>query len=531
IKQLAFLFLLTGLVPILLTVILPAWYFHTVKPDALTESLLIIWGVQSAAFVIVVLLGAAVTLNRLVLPIRALSQAAQAIAAGDFAYRVPARGWDDELTDLAASFNEMATSVEEMRNNLDEQHIALQETLDEREREFDVLVEISSLANNQADLANTAERALTSAHSVLKTDIISLLLLDEAQNITSIVYSCKDCPCDHQSHCDACPRQQQLRQCLYAMQDNLIREALDTGKLVPVDDALSPDAGLDPVLQTYLQEFNVRKMGIKPLISRGRALGVMVMMRHYIVEITDRTLALNNTLAETIAVLIENWHHQNQARQLTILEERRRMASELHDSVTQSLFTLSLTARGLKSSLHNVPEVNQQALELLLHQTKVIQTEMRALINELRPYDLDTTNDLGSALRQHVQSLRQLTNSTVKLTIRGNISNIPVSVQQNLNRVAQEALSNVARHAQATAIEIILAVQADTVTLTIIDNGQGFDPRDALLHNSGSFGLISMRERAEMMGGALLIRSQPEAQTTITAQIPLMLEMEPAYAK
>jgi signal transduction histidine kinase len=115
--------------------------------------------------------------------------------------------------------------------------------------------------------------------------------------------------------------------------------------------------------------------------------------------------------------------------------------------VTPSLFTLSLTAKGLKSSLDHIPAVNQQALEMLVEQTKVVQAEMRTLINELRPVNLEH-NDLESALRQHILSFRRAADTEITLTIRGGVRHIPEPVQQNLNRIAQEALSNIIRHAQ-----------------------------------------------------------------------------------
>ena len=196
--------------------------------------------------------------------------------------------------------------------------------------------------------------------------------------------------------------------------------------------------------------------------------------------------------------------------------------------MTQSLFTLSLTARGLKSSLPQVPGANQQALDLLIDQTRLVQSEMRTLINELRPIDLEA-DDLDSALRQHVQSIRRATNIDVKLNVQGSVRQIPKPVQQNLNRIAQEALSNVARHASASEVSVALVVSEQVVTLTISDNGIGFDLRAASLQQAGSLGLISMRERAELLGGALLVRSQPGKHTLVTAQIPLHNRPELAH--
>ena len=107
------------------------------------------------------------------------------------------------------------------------------------------------------------------------------------------------------------------------------------------------------------------------------------------------------------------------------------------------------------------------------------------------------------------------------MIVQGNVRSIPKTVQQNLNRIAQEALSNVARHAGAQHANISLEVTGDLAILNITDDGNGFDPREVALCQSDCLGLLSMRERAEMLGGALVVRSQPEAETSIIARIPL----------
>jgi nitrate/nitrite-specific signal transduction histidine kinase len=523
IQRLIFLFLILGLMPSLLLAGAPTIYISLRGTEALGESLLIMWGAQGISFLIIVLIGAGVTLRRLAIPIQELANGATAIAHGDLSYRVPIRSGDQELVALSRNFNAMADAVETMRNDIEQQRSALQEALDEREREFDAILKIANLVNTQADLHSTAERALDIVQAVLGTDTISLVLLDETGQITSTVCSCITCPYAPADRCEQCPRQPLVRQCFHAMQDTLFRRAIEQQEKIHVQDAQASDAGLTPNVVDALNQLGIRKFAIKPLITRGRVLGVLILMRPELKEIPVRAMTLVEALAENIAVLIENRHLQNKSRSLTIMEERRRLASELHDSVTQSLFTLSLTARGLKAALSGIPGESQQALDVLVEQTRVVQAEMRTLINELRPIDLDA-GDLENALRQHIQSLRRCINTEVRLAIRGNVRGLPQTVQQNLNRIAQEALSNIARHANATCAEITIDISAGTATLTIRDNGTGFDPRAVALKQTGSLGLISMRERAEMLGGALLIRSQPADGTSITAHIPLVSE-------
>lgn len=112
----------------------------------------------------------------------------------------------------------------------------------------------------------------------------------------------------------------------------------------------------------------------------------------------------------------------------------------------------------------------------------------------------------------------------VKLSIRGDVHRLSQPVQRHLNRIAQEALSNIARHAEARHSKIVLEISNQVVTLTIWDDGRGFDPR-AVAHGQGSsLGLESMRERAEMLGGTLSIRSQPGEMTSLIIKVPLSAE-------
>ncbi len=528
IQRLFFLFLVIGLIPTLLLAAAPTFYIMIHDPEALGESLLLMWVAQGISFLIIVLIGAGVTLRRLAIPIQELANGAKALADGNLSYRVPQRGGDQELIRLTQAFNTMAEAIETMRNDIAQQHQALQSSLIEREREFDAMVQVASLANSQTDLYYTAKSALNIIQGVLETDMISLVLFDDAEQIAAIVPVCKECSRETSARCEQCQRGQLLRRCFYLMQATVFRLAIQRQEKICINDAYAEDAGLEAPVVEVLKALGVRKLSIRPLQTHGHVLGMLVLMRPYLKEIPTRMSILVQALSENIAVLLENRQLQSKTRTLAIMEERRRLASELHDSITQSLFTLSLTACGLRATLANKPGVDLQPLDMLIEQTKVLQTEMRTLINELRPVDLDAGN-LDSALRQHAQSLRRAAGTRVKLSIQGDTRYLPLVVQQNLNRIAQEALSNIARHAQANEAEITLEIRDQMVTLTIHDDGVGFDPLAVARQPMGSLGLTSMRERAEMLGGVLLVRSQPGGATSITVRIPLVSQTAEAH--
>ena len=527
IQRMGLLFVLLGLLPTLLIIILTGVYFLMNHSGGSGQALVGMWAAQSFIFLFVLLFGAGDTLKRLVIPIQELVKGANAITEGDLSYRVSVLPGNQELAALTQTFNAMAESVETMRDNIEKQRATLQNSLEKRDHEFEVILQIAGLVNKQADLTEIAQNALNIVYPVLGSDRFALALLDEDANISSSVFACKDCMHNRPTQCEYCQEKQLLRVLLRQMQDNLIKDAVESGDGIFVEHVNNHDTRLNPAALEILRQMDVRKLMIKPLQARGRVLGVLVFMRHTAGDVPEQSIALGRALAENIAVLLESRQLQDKARELTIMDERRRMASELHDSVTQSLFTLSLTARGLNSQLKGIPGVNHQALDMLVNQTKVIHEEMRTLINELRPINLGA-NDLEDALRQHVRSIRYSTNTEIKLFISGNMRRLPQPVQQNLNRIAQEALSNIARHAKASHAEIMLEVSNQTITLTISDNGIGFDSRSVALRPSSSLGLISMRERVEMLCGALMIRAQPGEGTTLTAQIPLDTNLEVA---
>lgn len=547
-------FVLFELLPTIVLTLLPALALSLTRPHLRGALIWILWAIQFAAFMAV----AALMARQLAMPLYYLVKGTTRITEGDLTYRIPQTIGDGELVEVTEMFNDMVDQIENTQKELYAQQETLQASLEIRERAFDAMLEVAGLVNSQADLTSTIQRALTIAQATLGTDVFALALLDEEQKPTSLVFSCKNCPCENDRiACDQCVCQQPIRACLSSLESTVLPHLIETHGLFKtfnldmVDRACmqrkitDPDFEPQTSLTTFslevtdettrhdlfaaMSQIGMRRMALHPVAVRGEILGVLLLMRHATDPIPLHLRSLLDALTENIAVLIENWQLHHKARELAVMQERRRMASELHDSVTQSLFTLSLTARGLKSALHDVPEENQQALDMLIEQTRVIQREMRSLITELRPVNLET-NDLEDALRQHIQSLRNSSGIDARIYIRGNCKHLPTPVQQHLNRIAQEALSNVARHSYARHAQIVLDVEPTIATLSIRDDGVGFNPRAVAMQQSQSLGLTSMRERSEMLGGTLIVRSLPGRETSITAQIPLTHKTEVVYA-
>jgi signal transduction histidine kinase len=202
---------------------------------------------------------------------------------------------------------------------------------------------------------------------------------------------------------------------------------------------------------------------------------------------------------------------QRQVQDLAVAEERNRLARELHDSVKQQVFATIMqlgAARVLLERDPNAARLHLTEAEQLAQQSGA---ELSLLIHELRPVALGDKG-LAAALQAYAADWSRQSNIAADVRARGTGALAP-AVEHALVRVTQEALANVARHSHATAVTLDLELAADTATLTIADNGCGFDASVA----SRGVGLASMRERLEALGGWLRVESQPGIGTTIMA--------------
>ncbi len=222
------------------------------------------------------------------------------------------------------------------------------------------------------------------------------------------------------------------------------------------------------------------------------------------------TLAL--TLANQAATTMVNAELYEHARELAALEERQRLAQNLHDAVNQSLFSAGLIAEVLPRLWERDQEEARRSLEDLRRLTRGALAEMRALLAELRPSTL-TDADLGDLLRLLSNAFTVRTNLPVALRISGEGA-LPAEPQVAFYRICQEALNNIAKHAKASQVEIDLNRKGGGLELHIRDNGRGFVTSE--LASSGHYGLGMMRERAEAVKAVLTLESRPGHGTEIT---------------
>ena len=232
-------------------------------------------------------------------------------------------------------------------------------------------------------------------------------------------------------------------------------------------------------------------------------------------------------MANQAAITMVNAQLYEQAQTLATLQERQRLAQNLHDAVNQSLFSAGLIAEVLPRLWERDPAKGQQSLEDLRRLTRGALAEMRGLLAELRPQVL-IDSELDDLLHQLGNAFTGRTSIPVVVTVVGEGAlqeqgALPADVQVAFYRLCQEAFNNIAKHAKASQVAIQLEYDAGVVELHIRDDGQGFDPEQT---PSGHYGLSMMRERAEAAGIMLSVTSQPGHGTEIAIRWTELSEQE-----
>jgi signal transduction histidine kinase len=257
-----------------------------------------------------------------------------------------------------------------------------------------------------------------------------------------------------------------------------------------------------------------------PIVATDGVIGAFYLTHKETAEAFSNTdQALIELLAAHAAIAITNARLYERSRELSILSERNRLALELHDAVSQKLFSVVLTAEAASTLLDrdSAPAARAKVARVQVLAREALD-ELRSLMLELRPPDLDR-DGLGGALRKHVAVLRPLHDTEIELDVDGSVATGgDAERDREILRVAQEALHNALRHARADRVLVRLASADSRLQLEVRDDGVGFEPADPELR-SKHLGLTSMEERAQRIGGRLEIRSAHGAGTTVRLEV------------
>ena len=264
-----------------------------------------------------------------------------------------------------------------------------------------------------------------------------------------------------------------------------------------------------------------------PMVYRDELMGVLLSYHQPTQNIGDAELAFHTAIADQAAVAVQNALLLTQVQDKAALEERARLARELHDSVSQALFSMGLIARSIELTLAREGAPSQAVMQHvadLRSLTQAALADMRALIFELRPGALEEEG-LLNALRKHaagVQGRQMLQVSVVCPNEQeagdGVLPRLKPAAEEALYRIAQEALHNVVKHAKAGHVEICIEADDRFVTLQIKDDGVGFDVGNV---PAGHMGLGTMRQRAQSLSAEYRVESIPGQGTTVSVRVPL----------
>ncbi|MFI6928714.1 GAF domain-containing sensor histidine kinase [Streptomyces sp. NPDC050287] len=232
---------------------------------------------------------------------------------------------------------------------------------------------------------------------------------------------------------------------------------------------------------------------------------------------TEEDEELLAILAQHAAIALTNARLYERSRELTIAEERSRLAHELHDAVSQKLFSLRLTAQAAAALVDRDPSRAKGELQQVAALAAEAADELRAAVVELRPAALDE-DGLVATLRTQIQVLDRAHTARVTFTSHG-VRALPATQEEAVLRVAQEALHNALRHSGAAHVDVTLDRRGGGAVLRVTDDGRGFDPK-GIRRAGRHLGLVSMRDRASGVGGTLAVESAPGKGTTIEMEVP-----------
>jgi NarL family two-component system sensor histidine kinase LiaS len=205
----------------------------------------------------------------------------------------------------------------------------------------------------------------------------------------------------------------------------------------------------------------------------------------------------------------------DERRDIAVVVERNRLARDLHDSAKQQAFAAAAQVSAARTVIGIDPKAAEENLKLAEHLIYELRQELTNLIQELRPPEVQGKG-LAVAVRDYADEWSLQNRTTAEVRIQGE-RELPLEIEQTVFRIMQEALANVTRHSDANSVEITIAYDPDTLTLMIMDDGQGFDKENMV----PGFGLHSMKERAQSLGGTLTVDSSQGTGTIVITSVPI----------
>jgi len=273
---------------------------------------------------------------------------------------------------------------------------------------------------------------------------------------------------------------------------------------------------------TINAQLGMENVHIFPLMLRDNPVGVLLVDADHGRNEPAKLQSLEAITNQAAVSLGATMMCIDRAQRLAVQEERLRIAQDIHDTVSQSLFGIVYTLDGTLKMLESQPEAVEPELRRVLEVAEETRAEVRKSILDMWPSEL-TAEKFVQDLQKYAVNVCQADQLEIHFDVNGDFSRLSSRTRRSLYRISQEALANTAHHAVASEAHVCVEVTAHQVVLSARDNGRGFDPDQALRREYGRehFGLWGMRDRAQSHGGTCEINSQPGAGTSIIVDIPI----------
>jgi signal transduction histidine kinase len=418
--------------------------------------------------------------------------AAQAEPSGVISlyFRQP-RTFDDEDVALASAFaSQVAAALETAR---------LRAETEQRTRDVEALYRADDLLHGSLRLQDVLEALADVSTDILQADKTSVLVWDDRHE-RLVPGALRGFGADSVARMSHAPGQ------------GVTGLVAQTGQSIIVEDAREDPRPAHHIVDPE----GIVSLAHVPITVDDEVFGVFGVNYTTRRTFTGSEERLLSALARKAALAIENARLYGRAQQAATLEERQRLARDLHDAVTQTLFSASLIAEVLPQLMARDPDEGQRRASQLRDLTRGALAEMRNLLLELRPGAL-TEVGLQDLLAQLVEAMASRSHTAIRLEVHGQVGRLPGDVQIALYRLAQESLANVVKHARARSASVSLRAEAEGLTLRIEDDGRGFDPAAP---SPGHLGLAVMRERAAAVGASLEVDSRPGTGTRVRIAWP-----------
>jgi signal transduction histidine kinase len=394
---------------------------------------------------------------------------------------------------MNSNSNQQQTKAEKMLHS----HVLIEQRLEAQNRELATLLSVQQAITSRLDRQPVLQMIVDGAQQLTRSNGTAVYLIeDDLLRLAAL----SDTPTT------------ETRPGLFVgytipVKQSLGQIAFATGKPLLIQDVqndprLHPDVRARIDIHSYL--------GV-PLMAGEKPIGLMVAVDKFDGPLTADDERILTLLASSAVIGLENARLYEEAEKNAALAERGRLARELHDAVTQTLFSASLIAEVLPQIWEADPEEGRRRLEQMRQSTKGALAEMRTLLLELRPTALVQT-ETSELFKYLVNAFIGRTRVPAILVIEGAYA-LPEDVKISLYRIAQEALNNIAKHAEAEEVEVVLLCHADKITLEIWDDGIGFEPESI---SAEHLGLRIMKERAVAIGAEISFKSSPGQGTTLS---------------